>query len=55
MDGPNGDGLVKEILDLWDEGLMPETIAAKLDIDLEVVEDTIEAPGNYALDLAAFG
>lgn len=50
----DGDGMVMEILDLWNEGLMPETIAEKLGIDREEVEDTIEAPGNYALEVATF-
>jgi hypothetical protein len=52
----NMDWLVEAILYLWNvEGLMPQTIANKLQIDIEVVEDTIEAPGNYALELADFG
>ena len=48
------DPLTEQILQLWNEGLMPDTIARKLGIDVEVVEDTVEAPGNYALQLADF-
>ena len=48
------DPLTREILALWNEGLMPGTIAAKLGVDIEVVEDIVEAPGNYALQLADF-
>ena len=35
------------ILKLWNEGQTAKTIAQKLGIDLDVVEDIISAPGNY--------
>ena len=35
------------ILQLWHEGMMPESIANKLGYPLDTVEDIIEAPGNY--------
>jgi hypothetical protein len=50
------DPLTEAILELWNEGQMPDSIIKKLGLDLdpEVVEDIIEAPGNYALQLADF-
>ena len=35
------------ILKLWNEGMMPDTIAAKLGCDVEDVENEVEAPWNY--------
>lgn len=49
------DPLTEEIMALWNEGLMPNTIAVKLGIALEVVEDIVEAPGNYALQFSDLG
>ena len=35
------------VLTLWNEGMMPEMISQKLGYPLHMVEDIIEAPGNY--------
>jgi orotate phosphoribosyltransferase-like protein len=48
------DPLTQAILALWHKGLMPNTIAEELSVNQEIVEDIIEAPGNYAMQLADF-
>lgn len=40
-------GIEQDVLQLWNEGMMPGMIARKLGLDQEKVEDIIEAPGNY--------
>ena len=35
------------VLELWHEGMMPDTIAQKTGIPQDIVEGIIEAPGNY--------
>ena len=39
---------IEAILKLWNEGMMPAAIAAKLGCDVEDVENEVEAPGNYS-------
>ena len=41
------EGLTEAILKLWNEGMRPDTIAAKLGCGIEKVENEIEDPGNY--------
>jgi len=48
------DPLTEAVFELLKEGLWIDTIAAKLGIDPDVVADIVEAPGNYALQLADF-
>jgi len=48
------DPLTEQVLQLAQEGLWIDTIAAKLGVDPDVVADILEAPGNYALQLADF-
>ena len=57
------DPLIKEDRPLWlieaaiqlrGECIGIDTIAAKLGVAPEVVEDIVEAPGNYVLQLADF-
>lgn len=42
-----GNGYRGDIIRLWDEGLMPEAIAAKLGADVEEVEMVVENPADY--------
>ena len=35
------------VIDLWNEGIMPATIAAKLGLERDIVESIIENPANY--------
>lgn len=35
------------VLDLWRKGLMPQSIADELDMDIDKIEDIIECEENY--------
>jgi len=35
------------VIALWNEGMMPESIADKLQKELDIVERIIENPANY--------
>jgi hypothetical protein len=48
------DPLTEAVLQLWNECLTIDTIAEKLGIDPDIVADIVEAPANYALQLADF-
>ena len=42
------------VLDLRNEGMMPESIAAKLGYPLHIVKDIIEALGNYTNNVVGY-
>ena len=46
--------LAQAIIALHREGIPPETIADKIGCSVDVVEDAIEAPGNYMSEAEYF-
>lgn len=39
--------LEKQVLGLWNQGMMPEDIAGKLNLNQDYIEDVIETENNY--------
>jgi len=38
-----------QVLNLWNEGMMPEDIAGKLNLDQDFIEDVVECESNYRM------
>lgn len=43
--------LEKQVLGLWNQGMMPEDIAGKLNLNQDYIEDVVECEANYPREI----